>query len=333
MRLKEKRNFIFSKTGLAVSLLAFALGISSVGVCGSQQQTGNLSQTEFMTTESTEPEDTVISVPTEKPQPTPVPKKKGLVKVRKVYRYYVKNKPVKNTWKKINGKYYWFKSNTNAACGGAYKANGIYYVFNEKCQKVEPGKTAVVTVNKVKYLVNAKGRAITGWHELSGKMYYADKTGRCATGKTVDGIKFTKGGYASNITQVRCKLAARNFIAQHSNANMSNYEKFHSCFRYIMAYTNFVGYMDPTPQEFRSKNWIYKYSLQMFQNGLTGNCYGIASSVAAIAKELGYQPYVITIPEGHSFVMINGLYYDNMYGTLFGASTRPAYTVEHKIRF
>ena len=78
-----------------------------------------------------------------------------------------------------------------------------------------------------------------------------------------------------------------------------------------MAYTNFVGYMDPTPQEFKTKDWVYKYSLQMFQNGLTGNCYGIASSVAAIAKELGYEPYVITIPEGHSFVMINGLYYDN----------------------
>lgn len=35
----------------------------------------------------------------------------------------------------------------------------------------------------------------------------------------------------------------------------------------------------------------------------------------------------------NSFVMINGLYYDNMYGTLFGAATRPAYTIEHKIKF
>ena len=31
----------------------------------------------------------------------------------------------------------------------------------------------------------------------------------------------------------------------------------------------------------------------MFQNGLTGNCYGIASSVAAIAKELGYEPMLL----------------------------------------
>lgn len=201
------------------------------------------------------------------PTPTPVPKN-GLLKEGKVYRYYVNNKPVRNKWKKING-----------------------------------------------------------------RMYYVHKNGKCATNETIGGIRFNKNGYASNLTQARCKLAARNFIARHSNANASNYEKFRSCFYYIMAYANFVGYMDPTPQEFKTKDWVYKYSLQMFQNGLTGNCYGIASSVAAIAKELGYEPYVITIPDGHSFVMINGLYYDNMYGTLFGAATRPAYTIEHKIKF
>lgn len=101
-------------------------------------------------------------------------------------------------------------------------------------------------------------------------MYYADKRGKCAAGTTVEGIKFNKNGYATNMTQVQCKFAARSFIAQHSNAGASNYEKFRSCFRYIMAYTNFVGYMDPTPQEFKTKNWVYKYALQMFRTGLTG---------------------------------------------------------------
>ena len=38
------------------------------------------------------------------PTPTPVPKN-GLLKEGKVYRYYVNNKPVRNKWKKINGKY------------------------------------------------------------------------------------------------------------------------------------------------------------------------------------------------------------------------------------
>ena len=34
----------------------------------------------------------------------------------------------------------------------------------------------------------------------------------------------------------------------------------------------------------------------------------IDGKVLAVAKELGYQPYVITLAEGHSFVMINGRY-------------------------
>lgn len=42
---------------------------------------------------------------------------------------------------------------------------------------------------------------------------------------------------------------------------------------------------------------------------------------------------VITIPEGHGFVMIDGRYYDNMYGGLFNAATCPAYYVLQKIKF
>lgn len=53
----------------------------------------------------------------------------------------------------------------------------------------------------------------------------------------------------------------------------------------------------------------------------------------AVAKELGYQPYVITLAEGHSFVMIDGRYYNNMYGALFDAESRPAYVAQYKIKF
>ena len=58
-----------------------------------------------------------------------------------------------------------------------------------------------------------------------------------------------------------------------------------------------------------------------------------SNAVAAVAKELGYQPYVITLAEGHSFVMINGRYYDNMYGALFDAASRPSYVAQYKIKF
>ena len=326
------RHIRMFKSALAVMILVLLMASGIVSVQAANQSSDRKNESTVTTAPKVTP--LPAAKPTAKPAPTVTPKpKNGLLKEGKVYRYYVNNKPIKNKWKKIKGKYYWFKSNGVAAHDGHCGVNGIFYVFNKNAQRVAPGKKAIVKVNGVKYFVDAKGKAVTGWNELNGKMYYVHRNGKCATSETVGGIRFNKYGYASNLTQARCKMAARNFIARHSSAGMSNHDKFYSCFRYIMAYTNFVGYMDPTPEEFKTKGWVYKYALQMFQNGLTGNCYGIASSVAAIAKELGYEPYVITIPDGHSFVMIDGRYYDNMYGTLFGAYTRPAYTIEHKIKF
>lgn len=182
--------------------------------------------------------------------------------------------------------------------------------------------------------MTSKGTPVSvGWHEYNGKMYYVYRDGKCAANRTVGGIRCTKDGYASNMDQVKCKLAAKKFIAQHTTANMTKEQKLRACFNYIVGYNRFVGNMSPTKEEFQTTTWVYKYGLQMFRNGLTGNCYGISSSFAAVAKELGYQPYVITIPEGHGFVMIDGRYYDNMYGGLFNAVTRPAYYVLQKIKF
>ena len=42
-----------------------------------------------------------------------------------------------------------------------------------------PGKKTIVNVNGVKYFVDAKGKVVTGWNELNGKMYYVYKNGKC----------------------------------------------------------------------------------------------------------------------------------------------------------
>ena len=265
--------------------------------------------------------------------PTPKPKK-GLIKEKGGYRYYVKNKPLKNAWKRINSRYYWFKGNGYAAQSGTFKIKNTYYVFDEKARRLAPKKSSVQKVKNNRYFVTSKGTPVSvGWHEYNGKMYYVYRDGKCAANRTVGGIRCTKDGYASNMDQVKCKLAAKKFIAQHTTANMTKEQKLRACFNYIVGYNRFVGNMSPTKEEFQTTTWVYKYGLQMFRNGLTGNCYGISSSFAAVAKELGYQPYVITIPEGHGFVMIDGRYYDNMYGGLFNAVTRPAYYVLQKIKF
>lgn len=284
------------------------------------------------TTETVDPTATPTPTPAVEPIVTPA-LKNGLVKEGNNYRYYIKGKMVTSKWEKVGKNYYWFKSNGKAAINGYYKVKGVYYVFDEKARRLSPGKNAVVKVNGVRYFVNAKGRAVQGWNEYNNKMYYSYANGKCAVNTTVEGIKFNKNGAAADLTQARCKLAAKKFIAAHTNSGMSNYTKFRTCFNYIMWYTRFTPRKSPTAAEFKTTTWVYKFALDMFQTNLTGNCYGVSSCVAAIAKELGYQPYVVAITDDHSFVMINGLYYDNMYGTLFGASTRPYYEVSQRIKF
>ena len=310
-----KKRFILCRTVLVVCVAALLItfgGVNSYAAEKTKTQTAKV---------------TVTATPTPKP-------KKGLIKEKGGYRYYVKNKPLKNAWKRINSRYYWFRGNGYAAQSGTFKIKNTYYVFDEKARRLAPKKNSVQKVKNNRYFVTSKGTPVSvGWHEYNGKMYYVYRDGKCAANRTVGGIRCTKDGYASNMDQVKCKLAAKKFIAQHTTANMTKEQKLRACFNYIVGYNRFVGNMSPTKEEFQTTTWVYKYGLQMFQNGLTGNCYGISSSFAAVAKELGYQPYVITIPEGHGFVMIDGRYYDNMYGGLFNAATRPAYYVLQKIKF
>ena len=310
-----KKRFILCRTVLAVCVAAMLItfgGVNSYAAEKTKAQTVKV---------------TVTAAPTPKPR-------NGLIKGKGGYRYYVKNKPLKNAWKRINSRYYWFRGNGYAAQSGTFKIKNTYYVFDEKARRLAPKKNSVQKVKNNRYFVTSKGTPVSvGWHEYNGKMYYVYRDGKCAANRTVGGIRFTKDGYASNMDQVKCKLAAKKFIAQHTTANMTKEQKLRACFNYIVGYNRFVGNMSPTKEEFQTTTWVYKYGLQMFRNGLTGNCYGISSSFAAVAKELGYQPYVITIPEGHGFVMIDGRYYDNMYGGLFNAVTRPAYYVLQKIKF
>ena len=85
--------------------------------------------------------------------------------------------------------------------------------------------------------------------------------------------------------------------------------------------------------EFKTQTWPYQSAIYMFDNNLAGSCYGIASAEQACCP--GYWAmslYVIATTGDHGFVMIDGLYYDNM-GPLFGASTHFAYSVRSKVGF
>lgn len=89
--------------------------------------------------------------------------KKGLVREKDGYHYYIKGKTIKNKWKKIKGRYYWFKSDGVAARNGACKVKGTYYVFDSLARKLTPGKTKAVRIQNRTYIVNKKGKAVKGW--------------------------------------------------------------------------------------------------------------------------------------------------------------------------
>lgn len=68
---------------------------------------------------------------------------------------------------------------------------------------------------------------------------------------------------------------------------MSNAQKFRTCFNYLMGYTDFKPWIYPTDAEFKTQLWLYQSAIYMFDNNLSGSCYGVASAVAACAMAFG----------------------------------------------
>ena len=103
-KMKRKR-FTALKVTLTAMMLTAALtsGAGSAYAADLSQEGGSEPTVTITPSPEVTPE---LPLPTSTPKPTPVPKN-GLLKEGKVYRYYVNNKPVRNKWKKINGKYYW----------------------------------------------------------------------------------------------------------------------------------------------------------------------------------------------------------------------------------
>lgn len=272
----------------------------------------------------------------------------------------------KEGWVKKNGKYYWQKANGKIRKkagliqvgknyyylkkGGARleasfkKIDGKYYYFKSTGKMIKPSKGRFYNLQGNRYYFYKDGHVATGRKKVQGKYYYFDSKGRMQ--KNVSAVKVGKKYYSVNSKGVmswipakkaECQIAAQNFISKHSNSSQSNAQKFRSCFNYLL------GYMKYTPGFFRAssdyaiidrKYGAYELALSTFNSpNLRGNCHRFACCIAAIAKELGYQPTVIVTTGDHSFVMINGGYYDNMYGGLFGASSRPAYSVYKRTVF
>ena len=247
-------------------------------------------------------------------------------------KYYKNGKYVTGLQTIGKNKYYFTESGTPFT--GSRKVKGKYMIFGKKGQLLTGNKTRIVKPgNGYSYYVDKNGCAKPGWYYLKSikKVIYARKTGRLAASETVDGIRFTKKGYCKITNQGRTKILARAFIKKHTKASWSNKKKFKACWRYIIANNRYIA-TNRKKSYFRG-NWVYRVAVTMFTDHLRGDCNGIACATAAVAKELGYKPYVIRSTAQHCFVKANGRYYDNMYGAKFARKSHWKYKVKEKVKF
>lgn len=241
--------------------------------------------------------------------------KQGWHTTAKGKKYYIKPNGKRAVgWAKIGKKHYYFKK------------NGVLYA-----------KTGWVKIGKYKYyLKKDSSRLEAGLHKIGKKTYYFNSAGRLVTNKragTLNGKYYNidSKGVVTRISnlEAQCEKEAAKFISRHTNASMTNAQKFRACFQYLLAYMHYIP-QAPNWSEFNRKEWYYQKAIDIFRSfDLRGNCYSFACAVAACAKELGYKPKVVVITADHGFVMIDGKYYDNMRGGLFGSSvpSHPGYKI------
>lgn len=253
-------------------------------------------------------------------------------------KYYLQKGGIRySKWQAYKQKKRYYLSDGTFARNRWVKDGGHYYYVRKNGTPVPAGRW--LTVKGRRYYIGKKGYRVTGLQTIQKKKYFFNSKGVLVKNKTsykINGKEYeiNSEGVAVRVSALKaeCLRKAKKFVASHTTSNMSNGQKFRTCFNYLMGYTDFKPWINPTDAEFKTQIWPYQSAIYMFDNNLAGSCYGVASAVAACAKVLGYEPYVIATTGDHGFVMIDGLYYDNM-GPLFGSSTHFAYSVRSRVKF
>ena len=229
------------------------------------------------------------------------------------------------------GKYYYYLNRDHSRFSGFKKVKKKLFYFRQKNgRRLE--KTGWVTISGKKYYFLKNHSAVTGIRKIKKKRYFFGKDGSLQISKT--GLSW-KGKYyntdrhgvvsRASALQVQCKQAAWRYINAHSSPGQSAMERYRSCFNYLESYLNFhprgFSYYD-----FSNPEWPYAFALDVFNHGLTGDCFGFACCMAVIGKELGFHPTVIVAKEDHAFVVVNGLYIDNDGNMFFSSRSHAQYT-------
>lgn len=150
-------------------------------------------------------------------------------------------------------------------------------------------KTGWQKVKNKTYYYSKKGIKVTGWKKIKGRYYYFDKKGELQKNKIVGNKK--KGYYyvdksGVRVTTKEIKMAVA-FVMKNSSVKQSPQERLKSCFWTLCNHYPYQRIISDVP----SAGKIPSYAAYMFQNK-RGNCYRYASSMAYIARVLGYESRV-----------------------------------------
>ena len=92
-------------------------------------------------------------------------------------------------WKKINGSWYYFKSDGSKATGWLKDGSSWYYLKSSGEMQ-----TGWLKENGVWYYLDSSGAMKTGWYQVSGKWYYSYSSGELAVNTIVDGYTVNHNG-------------------------------------------------------------------------------------------------------------------------------------------
>lgn len=223
-----------------------------------------------------------------------------------------------NQWKTVKGKRYYFGPKYYALTYHN-KIGSRIYVFDTAGRLLNGKTSRIVNVGKYSYYVNKYGNPSKGWLCLPDRnLYYADSWGRFYKNRTLEGIRFNGKGQAVKNDMRSLKLHCIGVVRNITRSGMSKSQKLQACWSYVINNTYYSSAYYPNLNQ---NDWWRMTAWRTLATG-KGNCYGYACAFAALAREIGYDPYVVCgrVPgtrdgagDGftrHSWVIINGLHYD-----------------------
>ncbi len=153
---------------------------------------------------------------------------------------------------------------------------------------------------------------------VKGRLYRARVSGKLFTNKTAGDFTFDSKGRAKNNVNAKLKIKIMKLVSQITKGKKTQETKLRACFDYVVSKRFKYRHVAKA----KGKRWMYQSAYDMLRRGY-GDCYCYCALFSVMAKELGYDPQIISgkaaPPDkfaymggawAHAWVKIGSYYYD-----------------------